>query len=246
MLILGQKWAEVYMKKNPGVRIQVSGGGSGVGFSALINGTTHIAEASRHMEKEEEESLIKKRGENHKPIEFRVAIDGITIYVNKNNPVDSLTLDQIRDIYIGKIRNWKEVGGHNAEIVMYGRESVSGTRRYFQGIVLNMADFAIQVQSLPGTGAIVNAVANDMNGIGYGGVAYAKEVKKLKIARDEESGYYPPERKYVVTGQYPLARYLYWYTAGFPKKEVKELIDWVLSQEGQKVVEEVGYFPVLK
>jgi phosphate transport system substrate-binding protein len=246
MLILGQKWAEVYMKENPGIKIQISGGGSGVGFSALINGTTHIAEASRHMEKEEEETLIKERGESHKPIEFRVAMDGITIYVNEDNPVDRLTFDQLRDIYLGKIRNWKEVGGQDAKIVMYGRESASGTRRYFQGIILNMADFALQVQPLPGTGAIVNAVANDKNGIGYGGVGYARGVKKIKIARDEKSGYYPPEREYVVTGQYPLARHLYWYTAGPPKDEVKKLLDWVLGPEGQNIVEEVGYFPVVK
>ena len=246
MLILGQKWAEIYMNRNPWVRIQVAGGGSGVGISALINGTTNIAEASRHMEKEEEDRLIKERGESRKPVEFRVAIDGITIYVNRNNPVDSLTLDQLEDIFTGKIGNWKEVGGDDAKIVMYGRESVSGTRRYFQGIVLNMADYAVEVQPLPGTGAIVNAVSKDENGIGYGGVGYASGVKKLRVARDNESGYYLPEREYVITGQYPLARYLYWYTAGSPKDEIEDLLDWVLSPEGQKIVEEVGYFPLIK
>ena len=243
MLILGQRWAEVYMKKNPDSRIQISGGGSVVGIASLINGTTDITQASRHMYKEEEDSLISKRGK--RAVEFRVALDAITLYVSDKNPVESLTFDQLQEIFQGRITNWKEVGGRDARIVLYGREITSGTREFIRMMVLNMGDYDRLFQSLPGTAAIVNAVAKDENGIGYGGVAYAKGVKRMKVALDEGSGYYLPEREYVMTGQYPLARYLYWYTAGPPKGEIKKLLDWVLSPEGQGVVEEVGYFPLV-
>jgi phosphate transport system substrate-binding protein len=243
LLILGQRWAEVYMDKNPGTVIQVTGGGSGVGISALINGTTDIAQASRHMSTAEEGQLIEKR--EKKAFEFRVALDAITIYANQENPVDSLTFDQLRDIYVGRVKNWKEVGGHDAKIILYGRQSASGTRAFLKAMVLNMGDYSELVQPLPGTAAIVNAIAHDVNGIGYGGVAYAKGVKRLWVAMDEESGYYPPEREQIMTGQYKLGRYLYWYTAGPPKGQTKELLDWILSPEGQKVVEEVGYYPLV-
>jgi phosphate transport system substrate-binding protein len=242
MLILGQRWAEEYMKRNPDVRIQVNGGGSGAGFAALINATTDIAQGSRHMYKDEEELLVQETG---KPAyEFRVALDAITLYVNEDNPVDRLTFDQLRDIYSGKTRNWKEVGGKDTRIILYGRQSASGTREFFRAMVLNMGDYSKLVQPLLGTAAIVNAVAKDASGIGYGGVAYAKGVKKLMVAVEEESGYYPPEKEFIVTGQYKLGRYLYIYTAGPPKGAVKRYLDWILSPEGQRLVEEVGYFPL--
>jgi phosphate transport system substrate-binding protein len=242
MLILGQRWAEEYMKEHPDVRLQVSGGGSGAGFAALINGTTDIAQGSRHMYKDEEELLIQETGKH--AYEFRVALDAITLYVNEDNPVDQLTFDQLRDIFTGKIRNWKEVGGKDTRIILYGRQSASGTREFFRAMVLKMGDYSKLVQPLMGTAAIVNAVANDANGLGYGGVAYARGVKKLMVAVEEEAGYYPPEKDYIVTGQYKLGRYLYIYTAGPPKGAVKKYLDWILSSQGQKFVEQVGYFPL--
>ena len=242
LLILGQKWAEIYMKENPGTVIQVTGGGSGVGIAALINGTTDIAQASRPMKDKEKENVLEKRGVGAN--EIPVALDGITVYVNEKNPVGKLTFAQLKDIFQAKITNWKQVGGQDERIVLYGRENSSGTHVFFKEHVLNNEDYAVSVQPLPGTAAIVNAVAQDENGIGYGGVAYAKGVKEVLIAKDEKSGYYPPKMENIISGKYPISRYLFWYTAGTPKGELKKLVDWILSPEGQKLVEEVGYFPL--
>ncbi|MDH4222765.1 MAG: phosphate ABC transporter substrate-binding protein [candidate division Zixibacteria bacterium] len=244
LLILGQKWAEIYMKKNPGTVIQVTGGGSGVGIAALINGTTDIAQASRPMKDKEKENVLEKRGVGAN--EIPVALDGITVYVNEKNPVGKLTFAQLKDIFQAKITNWKQVGGKDSRIILYGRENSSGTHVFFKEHVLNNEDYAVSVQPLPGTAAIVNAVAQDEKGIGYGGVAYAKGVKEILIAKDEKSGYYPPTMENIISGKYPISRYLFWYTAGTPKGEVKKLIDWILSPEGQKLVEEAGYFPLPK
>lgn len=242
LLILGQKWAEIFMKKNPGMVVQVTGGGSGVGISALINGGTDIAQASRPMKDKEKDTMLEKRGIG--PHEIPVALDGITVYVNEKNPVEKLTFAQLKGIFQADLKNWKEVGGNDAPIVLYGRENSSGTHVFFKEHVLNKEDYAVSVQPLPGTAAIVNAVAKDENGIGYGGVAYAKGVKEILVAHDEESGYFPPTMENIISGKYPISRYLFWYTAGSPKGDVKKLVDWILSPEGQKMVEEVGYFPL--
>jgi phosphate transport system substrate-binding protein len=242
LLILGQKWAEIYMKEHPGAVVQVTGGGSGVGISALINGGTDIAQASRPMKDKEKETLLEKRGIGAH--EIQVALDGITIYVNEKNLVEKLTFAQLKDIYQATAKNWKEVGGNDAPIVLYGRENSSGTHVFFKEHVLNDEDYAVSVQPLPGTAAIVNAVAKDENGIGYGGAAYAKGVKEILVAHDEKSGFFPPSMENIISGKYPISRYLYWYTAGSPKGDIKDLVDWVLSPEGQKIVEEVGYFPL--
>ena len=242
LLILGQKWAEIYMKENPGTVVQVTGGGSGVGIASLINGTTDIAQASRPMKDKERDNMLEKRGIG--PEEIPVALDGITVYVNEKNKVEKLTFVQLKDIFQAKISNWKEVGGTDANIVLYGRENSSGTHVFFKEHVLNDEDYAVSVQPLPGTAAIVNAVAKDEKGIGYGGVAYAKGVKEVLVAKDEKSGYYLPKMENIISGKYPISRYLFWYTAGSPKGNINKLVNWILSPEGQKVVEEVGYFPL--
>jgi phosphate transport system substrate-binding protein len=242
LLILGQKWAEIYMKKNPGTVVQVTGGGSGVGISALINGGTDIAQASRPMKDKEKDKMLEKRGIG--PHEIPVALDGITVYVNEKNPVEKLTFAQLKDVFQFTVKNWKAVGGKDAPIVLYGRENSSGTHVFFKEHVLKKEDYSVRVQPLPGTAAIVNAVAKDDNGIGYGGAAYAKGVKEILVARDEKSGYFPPTMENIVSGKYPISRYLFWYTAGSPKGDIKKLVDWVLSPEGQKIVGEVGYFPL--
>ena len=242
LLILGQKWAEIYMKNNPGTVVQVTGGGSGVGISALINGGTDIAQASRPMKEKERNKMLEKRGIGVN--EIPVALDGITVYVNEKNPIEKLTFAQLKDIFQASIKNWKEVGGSDEKIVLYGRENSSGTHVFFKEHVLNREDYAVRVQPLPGTAAVVNAVAKDEKGIGYGGAAYAKGVKELLVAYDEKSGYFPPNMENIVSGKYPISRYLYWYTAGPPKGDIKKLVDWILSPEGQKMVEEVGYFPL--
>lgn len=241
MVILAQKWAELYMKNNPTASIQVTGGGSGVGITALINGTTDICNSSRPMKQTEIEKL--KARYNTLGVQIPCAKDGITIFLNEANKVEELTLKQLSDIYQGKIKNWKEVGGNDAEIRLYGRENSSGTYTYFHDEVVK-ADYAASVQSLPGTAAVVNAVKKDVNGIGYGGAAYAVGVKHAKVKKDANSPAFIPTAETIGKGEYPITRYLYMYVRNRPTGEAKKYIDWILSQEGQMVVTEVGYFPV--
>jgi phosphate transport system substrate-binding protein len=241
MVILAQKWAELYMKSNPQTTIQVTGGGSGVGITALINGTTDICNASRPMKQTEIEKL--KARYNTLGVEIPCAKDGVTIFLNEANKVTELTLKQISDIYTAKIRNWKELGGVDAEIRLYGRENSSGTYTYLHDEVVK-ADYASTVQSLPGTAAVVNAVKKDVNGIGYGGAAYAVGVKYAKVKKDESSTGYVPSAETIANNQYPITRYLYMYLRNRPTGETKKYIDWILGVEGQRVVTEIGYFPV--
>lgn len=242
MVLLGQRWAESYMAKNAQTVVQVTGGGSGVGFAALINGTTDICEASRPIKSKETQSL--KERFNVTGVEIPVARDGLTVYLHESNTVNELTMDQLAAIYSGEITNWKEVGGADTKIIVYGRENSSGTYVYFKDVVLKGEDFAPQVQTLPGTAAIVNAVAKDVNGIGYGGAAYAKGVKYCAMKADANAQAYKPDLEHVKSGTYPLSRYLFWYLRNKPSGEIKKFVDFVLSEEGQKIVTEVGYFPV--
>jgi phosphate transport system substrate-binding protein len=240
MVILAQKWAELYMKQNPATSVQVTGGGSGVGITALINGTTDIANSSRPMKQSEIEKL--KARYNTLGVQIPCAKDGITIFLNEANKVQEFTIKQLSDIYQGKIRNWKELGGNDAEIRMYGRENSSGTYTYFHDEIVK-ADYAASVQSLPGTAAVVNAVKKDINGIGYGGAAYAEGVKHSKVKKDANSAAFLPTAESIGKGEYPITRFLYMYLRNRPTGETKKYIDWILSAEGQMVVTEVGYFP---
>jgi phosphate transport system substrate-binding protein len=240
MVILAQKWAELYMKSNPSASIQVTGGGSGVGITALINGTTDICNSSRPIKQTEIEKL--KARYNTLGVSIPCAKDGVTIFLNEANKVQELTLKQLSDIYTAKIKNWKEVGGDDAPIRLYGRENSSGTYTYFHDEVV-MEDYAASVQSLPGTAAVVNAVKKDVNGIGYGGAAYSVGVKYAKVKKDNKSVGYVPTKETIGNGTYPITRYLYMYLRNRPAGETKKYIDWILSSEGQMVVTEVGYFP---
>ena len=241
MVILAQKWAEVYMTKNPATAIQVTGGGSGVGLSALINGSTDIATSSRPLKQSELEKIKARYGTLG--IEIACAKDGITIYFNKANPVNELSLKQLSDIYSGKITNWKDVGGNDANIRLYGRENSSGTYVYFKDNVVKK-DYAMTCQSLPGTAAIVNAVKKDKNGIGYGGAAFDSGVKDCKVKKDDKSPALVANEETIRNKTYPITRYLYMYLASRPAGETKKFIDWMLSAEGQKITSQVGYFPV--
>jgi phosphate transport system substrate-binding protein len=242
MVILGQQWAETYMKKNPSVKIQVTGGGSGTGIAALINGTTDICEASRPMKDQEKNDLKAKR--NAETVEIPVALDGLAIFVNAKNPVKVLTMEQLKGIYTGEITNWNQVGGGNAPIILYGRENNSGTYVFFKEHILKNEDYAPTTQTLPGTAAVINAVAKDAKGIGYGGIAYGKGIKHLLVKKDANAPAIEPTMNNVLSGQYPLSRYLYWYVAGTPTGDIKKFADWVLSKEGQAVVKDVGYYPL--
>lgn len=241
MVILAQRWSEIYMKQHPEISIQVTGGGSGVGLAALINGTTDIANSSRPIKKSEIEKL--KSRYNTLGIEIPCAKDGITVFLNESNQVKELSLKQLSDIYTGRITNWKEVGGADAAITLYGRENSSGTYVYFKETVVK-ADYAAACQTLPGTAAVVNAVKKDKFGIGYGGAAYAEGVKHCMVKKDANSPAYLPTAENVAKNQYPITRYLYMYLRNRPTGDIKKFIDWILSAEGQKVVIAVGYFPV--
>lgn len=242
MVLLGQKWAEVYMQKSPGVQIQVTGGGSGTGIAALINGTTDIAEASRAMKPTEIQSAESKQGAKVK--EIPVALDALSIYVNTANPLTELSLPQARKIYTGQVTNWKEVGGNDAPITLYSRENNSGTYVFFKEHVLQNDDYDPSAQTLPGTASVVNAVAHDPNGIGYGGIAYAEGIKPLKIKKDDNAPAVEGTLENAQSGKYGLARELYFYMFPNKNKAADEFVAWVLSPDGQKIVTDVGYYPL--
>ena len=241
MVILSQKWAEAYMKKHPATVIQVTGGGSGVGLAALINGSTDIANASRPIKPSEVENLKTKY--KTKGIEIACAKDGLSVFLNKGNKVSELTIQQLGNIFSGKITNWKQVGGDDAKIQLYGRESSSGTFEFFKEHVVK-TDFSPTCQTLPGTAAIVNAVKKDKYSIGYGGAAYAEGVKDCKVKKDAKSRGVLPTEATIKNKTYPISRYLYMYLKSKPTGETKAFIDWILSPEGQKMIASVGYFPL--
>lgn len=242
MVILGQRLAEEYMKKNSGEVVQVNGGGSGTGIAALINGTVDLAQSSRPMKDDERKSAEKTR--NAKIVETAVALDSLAVFVNASNTVKELTIQQVADIYTGKVKNWSEIGGKNAPIVLYGRESSSGTYDYFKEHVLNKADFAPAVQTLQGTAAIINAVAQDPNGIGYGGIAYAKDVRAIGIRKDASTPAVVPNEATVADGSYPLSRKLFFYYFENAPERVTKFVQWSLTPEAQSLVANVGYFPL--
>jgi phosphate transport system substrate-binding protein len=242
MVILAQRWAEDYMTAHSGEVIQVTGGGSGTGIAALINGTTDVCMASRPM-KEDEKRKLRDRYQTM-GIETAVAKDGLSIYLNEANPVKELSIAQLRDLYTGEIINWKQVGGNDAPVTLYGRENNSGTYVYFKDNVLLGRDYSARTQTLPGTAAVVNAVAKDPNGIGYGGAAYAKGVRDAAVKKDAGSPAVVPNAATVKDGSYPVTRLLYLYTRTRPAGDVKKFMDWVLSGEGQGLATQVGYFPV--
>ncbi len=243
MVRLGQRWAEEYMKTHQDVTIQISGGGSGTGIAALLNGGTDICQASRDMKPQEYTTAEEKK---IAPYRVAVALDGIAVFVNDANPVKELSLEQLRGIYTGSITNWKEVGGPSHVIVLYGRENSSGTYSYFKELVLKNEDYAEATQTLPGTAAVVSAVVNDKFGIGYGGVAWDKGVRALPIKKDDKSTAIEPTMDNIIKGSYPISRELYWFINGTPTGEVKAFLNWALSEEGQKIAQQVDYVPLPK
>jgi phosphate transport system substrate-binding protein len=245
LVILAQRWAEVYMSQHPGTKIQVTGGGSGTGFAALQNRTTDLANASRKIKPKEIEACIKAFG--RKPTEHKVALDGLSVYVNKENPLKELSLPQLADIFTGRIRNWKEVGGADAPIVLYSRENSSGTYEFFKQTVLQNRDFAASAQTLQGTAQVLQSVAGEKNGIGYGGAAYGGGAKTLRIKKNESSPAIEPNEETVVKGTYPIWRFLYIYVnPALDKGEIATYLNWIRSDEGQAVVKDVGYYPLPK
>ena len=213
MVILAQNWAQAFMKANPGKVVQVSGGGSGTGVAALINGTANLANASRPIKDKERKQLVKRRGVEAQ--EFRVALDSLAVYVPAANEIESLSIPQLKKIFRGDSTNWKDVGGEDKPIILYSRENNSGTYAYFKEHVLDNEDFAATAQTLPGTAAVINAVSKDKGGIGYGGIAYAEGVRTVKVAA-EGSDPVEPTMENATSGKYPLSRFLNIYSADRP------------------------------
>ncbi len=246
MVNLMSNLAEAYMQVHPNVNIAITGGGSGTGIAALINGTTDICAASRTM-KPEEVDQGKSRGVT--PRETVVGQDGLAVMVNKDNPVSELTLEQLRKIYTGEYTNWSEVGGITQPIIVLSRESNSGTYVYFQEHVLEKKDFTPKARLLPSTAAITQSVTEDQNAVGYGGIAYAEKapgVKMVRVKKDANNDAVSPSEATVLDNSYPISRPLFLYTNGQPQGAAADFINYILSPEGQKIVTDTGYIPVKK
>jgi len=236
VLPIAQKAAEAYMDKHPNVDIRVSGGGSSVGVQSVGEGIADIGMASRDLKNEEKSGYP-----NLKPI--AIAKDGIAIIVHPDNPVTSLTLEQIRGIYNGTYTNWREVSGPDEEIVVINRDSASGTREFFWKHVMQKDDFVATALEKNSNGAVKQTVSQTPNAIGYVGLGYVdNSVKAVKIKKDGME--IEPTVENVLNGEYPISRSLYMITNGEPKGIAKDFIDFVLSEEGQRIVEEEGFVPV--
>lgn len=247
MVNLGQAWAEAYMKINPDALISVMGGGSGVGIAALINGNVDITQSSREM-KPEEMSAAKKKGMN--PQEFIVAQDGVSVIVNPANRLQRLTIGQLSEIYSGKITNWKELGGLDKKITAVSRDKSSGTHVFFLEHVVQSRDknaqYGRSVLMLTSSRAIADEVAQNPSAIGYVGIGYVEpgKHKVLAIASNPDSEYIKPTEEQILSGRYPIARPLYFYTPEKPTGVVKSFIDFVLSDDGQRIVRTQEFVPI--
>ena len=245
LLELMQNCAERFNENETSITVEVTGGGSGTGITALIAGEVDIAQASRQMKASEYEQA-EAAGLN--PIEWRVAIDGIAVIVHQNNPVTELTVEQLRGIYNGTYTNWNQVGGPDLTITAYGRQSTSGTYAYFQEEILDNEDYRADMQQMAGNSAIVDGVKLDEGGIGYVGIGYALGATGIEIVdlAEEEGGpyYSPTDSNAVYGGDYVLARYLYLYTNGTPEDVEFYWLSWILSADGQSIVSDVGFYPL--
>jgi len=241
-LPLSQKEAEVFMKKYTGSAITVTGGGSGVGISALQSGTTDIAQSSRKI-KMEEKLKMQEAGKAFK--EVIIAYDALAVIVHPSNKVSKLTREQIELIYTGKTKNWKEVGGSDQKIVLYSRETSSGTYEFFKEHVMNKKNFSSTALLMPATGAIVQSISQTTGAIGYVGVAYLdKNSKAINISYDKGKTFVAPTIENARNKSYPVTRPLYYYYLSSIEKNVKPFIDFILSAEGQKIVAAEGYVPI--
>lgn len=242
LINLVQRLSESYMEKNPGRFIAVTGGGSGTGIAALINGKCDIANASRLMKDKE---ITQAKGSGINPKRIVVAVDGLSVITNLKNPVKRLTVDEVGKIFRGEIVNWKELGGADMSITLYGRQSNSGTYEFLKDVVLK-GDYSANMRRMNGNAQIVEAIKHDISGIGYVGVGYVKGEKELtvvNIAALASSEYSSPlNTEDVKSGRYPITRTLNQYVNGTPKGETLAFILFELGEEGQKIVEEDGFF----
>ena len=246
---LALAWAEEYQRLYPGVQISVTGGGSGTGFTALINGTITIANASRQIKPEEIDTA---RENGFEPIEFIVADDAIAVIVNPNNPVETLSLEQVSKIYKGEITNWKEVGGEDRPIVKLSRETNSGTHVYFLETVIRLSSkedtsiFSADTLLLPSSEGIIVEVRDNPNAIGYDGLGYVtSDVKMVALSQGGYSNHIIPSAATVISGEYPISRHLYMYTRGEPTGAELAYLEWILSSDAQEITTDLGFVPII-
>jgi phosphate transport system substrate-binding protein len=253
MVNLVQAWAENYRKKRPDVSVQVAGGGSGVGIAGLIDGILDLAAASREMEPKEIERAVQKNG--HKPIEFSVALDALSVYVQKDNPLSTISVEELAEIYgdKGTIEKWSQLGVNNAAcssdtVVRVGRQNSSGTYVYFREAVLGAKrEYKLGSIDQSGSKDVVALIGRTPCAIGYSGMAYlTPEVKALPLSKKKGEPAVAPSNETAMNKSYPLARALYLYSPGEPTPHVKDFLDWVLSPEGQQIVTSVGFVSVPK
>jgi len=245
---LAVEWAEEYQEHHPDVRIAVTGGGSGTGIAGLINGAVDIANASRQMKPEELEAA---ETNGITPVEHVIARDAIAIVIHPSNPVDRLTLQQLSDIFSGRITNWSEVEGEDRPIVLLSRESNSGTHVYFLEHVVRLGDkhattlFSPDTLLMPSSEGISAEVRQNLNSIGYDGLGYVTpDQKTIAVAVNPDGPFVLPKIETVNSGDYPIARDLYMYTAGEPQGAIAEYLAWIRSPEGQAIVGDLGFVPL--
>ena len=253
MVNLAQGWAEEYAKVDPSISVEVSGGGSGVGIAALINGTADIANASRKLEPEEVE---KAKAAGHDPKEFLVGFDGLAIYVHKDNPIDTISLEELAEIYKegGKFDKWSDVGvksipgSKGDEIIRVSRQNNSGTYAYFRETVVGKKnDFKAKSMDMNGSKDVVELVSKTPGAIGYSGLGYATPaVKIVKVSKKKGEPGVLPSIPTVHDKSYPISRPMFMYTPGEPSPSIKKYLDWIMSDAGQKIVEKTGYVPLVK
>jgi len=236
MKILVNRLAEAYMKEHPGVAVYTEGGGTGTGVTALVNKQAHICAASRPLRADE----VKLLADNFNSVGMavRIAKDAVSIYLNNQNPIQNLTIQQLENIYSGEYKNWSQVGGINEPIMVLNRLPNSGTFLYLKEYVLNGQPYTEDSINMSSYQALLKRIENNRQAIGYGGLWSGANIKSCRINGIE------PTWKNIMNDEYPLSRYLYFYTVNSPEGKVREFIDWVLGPNGQQVIKDVGYFPI--
>ncbi len=237
---LSQRWARAFSRKHPDITVQITGGGSGTGLAALESGATDIATSSHPLGEEEQARLAAKLG--HAPIVVPVVRDSVAFFVNAKNPVRALSLEQLRDVLLGDVARWSAFGGPDRQIITYTRESTSGTYGFVKERVLHDEDFASTLQPLEGTGAVVNAVSHEPWAMGFGGTAFARNVRVLAVRIGDEEVL--PTSENVMSGKYPLSRQLYFYVPVHPSADTAAFLEFVRSPEGQAIADRAGFLPL--
>lgn len=242
MVILAQRWIEIYKRDRPDAVVQLTGGGSETGIAALINGTTDIAAASRPMTPGEVKRAEARHG--RRVVQVPVAFDALAVVVHESNPVTTLSIDDLRRIFRGDVVSWRELGGGDAPIAIYGRDHNSGTNAFFRHEILDDEDFGLDVLHLVGTASVVDSVVKDRHAIGYGGIAYVAGAKKLQIRARPDSPAVAATDQNVRNGSYPLSRRLWLHVAEPHDEDTARFLAWVQSPAGQGIVKQVGFYPL--